>query len=145
MTTRRLLALCSILAAALAAPALAVDAPAAAPLRLGPASCGLAAGGPGERPEIPELAPEPRPRACTADLWCPDGCYIACQGNSLCEVGSTWIKCDGVQTNCPYPGCTPPTNCLDPCGYCDCRASGGTAWQCSKSFCIECWPPISCL
>jgi hypothetical protein len=146
MTTRSLLALSLVLAAvALAAPARAAEPAGPVPPFLAPPACSAAAASPFKLPQIPELTPEPGPLACTADLSCPDGCYIACQGNSICEVGSTWVKCDGVQTNCPYPGCGAPTNCLNPCGFCECRAAGFGVWQCTRAHCLDCWPPISCL
>ncbi len=96
--------------------------------------------------DLPGAAPEPIELThCNAQQSCSDGCFISCTGHTSCTVNATSVTCDGVTTNCPFPTCTPPVGCLDPCGFCECRASGGTTIQCNRGFCLDCWPPLSCL
>lgn len=76
--------------------------------------------------------------SCTADQTCPNQCFIHCDGVSSCTVTATSVTCDGNTTSCPYPSCTPPSACLSQgtgCEYCDCRAQGGTAIQCTRAWC----------
>ena len=87
------------------------------------------------------LAGTPAPvlkASCTADQTCPNQCFIHCDGVSSCTVTATSVTCDGNTTSCPYPSCTPPSACLSQgtgCEYCDCRAQGGTAIQCTRAWC----------
>lgn len=94
---------------------------------------------------LPELTADSlEASSCTAQQNCPgSGCFISCAGTSSCTVGATSVTCDGNTTNCP--SCpTPPSNCLDPCCWCECKAAGGTNTGCLRSCCIDCWPPLSC-
>jgi len=138
------LALC--LGVGLALPVAAADYDVAPPAPLfSSATCKTATADVPNLLELPGSAPEPvKLTHCNAQQSCPDGCFISCTGHTSCTVTATSVTCDGVTTNCPYPGCTPPVDCLDPCGYCDCRAAGGGAFQCSKGYCLECWPPWTC-
>jgi len=95
----------------------------------------------GEAQALPEgFVPEPdEAGACSAQQWCPNGCYISCSGSNSCSVGATSVTCDGVTTQCPYPSCTPPGTCLAPCGFCQCKAMG---WGgCLKNYCVDWEPP----
>lgn len=50
----------------------------------------------------PEIGtPAPTPRTCTATVDCGDGNTVSCTGNSICQVTSPGVKCDGVETRCP--------------------------------------------
>jgi hypothetical protein len=70
--------------------------------------------------------PEPQPaHHCNAQKFCADGCFISCVGHVSCTVQAASVTCDSVVTPCPYPSCTPPTGCLNPCDYCECKARGG--------------------
>ncbi len=131
----------------LALPAAAgVDAALPASLSPAPPACQVATAGLSDLLELPGAAPAPLElNHCNAQQTCSSGCFISCTGHSSCTVTSTSVTCDGVTTNCPFPGCTPSPSCLDPCGYCECRASGGGAVQCGRAYCVDCWPPISCL
>jgi hypothetical protein len=84
-------------------------------------------------------APQQKDGACTANLTCPvTGCFISCGGMITCSVGSNSVTCDGNTTPCPYESCVPPvTNCIDPCGYCQCRAGGGGQHFCVVSYCLD--------
>lgn len=44
---------------------------------------------------------------CTARKTCPDGCVIACGGNSTCSVGSFSVTCDGNTYTCSGPRLCP--------------------------------------
>ena len=81
--------------------------------------------------------PEPMWKTCTANQTCPSGCFISCNGQSSCTVQATSVTCDDIVTSCPFPGCTPLTNCIDPCGYCECRAMGFTVVQCGRWYCFD--------
>ena len=89
---------------------------------------------------IAALAMEDRvigqPSVCPAWLDCPSAnCRIYCHG-SYCVSDMAYIMCDGVITSCPWGGsCSPPTTCLDPCGYCECISQGGS--RCLRSYCYE--------
>ena len=70
--------------------------------------------------------PDPLPmNHCSAQQTCPSGCYISCTGHTSCTVQATSVTCDSVVTPCPYPGCTPPSGCLNPCDFCECKANFG--------------------
>jgi hypothetical protein len=45
---------------------------------------------------------------------------------------STSLVCEGVN----YPFCNPGGSCLDPCGYCACRADGQGPGICSFEYCL---------
>jgi len=78
-----------------------------------------------------------QPSVCPAWLECPSaGCRIYCYG-SYCVNDMTYIICDGVTTNCPWNGiCNPPSDCLEPCGYCECVAqSGQSSFYCRRNYC----------
>ena len=82
--------------------------------------------------------PAPLWKSCTATQVCSNGCEISCQGpntNSVCSSTTNSVTCDGVKTTCPYPNCVVSTSCLDRCGYCACKAAGGTGGDCLRSFC----------
>lgn len=121
----------------LAVPAIAAEhaEPATISLAVAPTTCSPAATTSPDLPATPELMPEPAPLTCTAVQSCQSGCSAFCQGNSVCQVGPTWVKCDGVQTNCPYPNCTDMCGYEDTCCYCTCRAGGGTPIQCIHQCC----------
>ena len=87
---------------------------------------------------VPGLSGTPAPvwkqSACSASLFCPNGCgQVSCSGSSACTIGSSSVTCDGVTTNCPVPSCSAPIGCDNPCAWCNCRASGKTAFQCRFS------------
>lgn len=136
-----------LLAAAvlLLAPLAAAEPPAVAmqPLTLDNAAC------PAQSPVVSSAAaPEvgtPEPLwldHCNATQNCPNGSQVSCQGHSSCTVGSESVTCDGVTQQCTL--CGEPQECLDPAGWCECRALGGGAWECTRDYCLECWPAHSC-
>jgi|CXWL01.1.fsa_nt_gi hypothetical protein len=138
-----LVALPVVAAEGLAAPAAKTP---EVPLFLAPACAAPTVALAADATELPELTPEMLElSSCTAQQNCPgSGCFISCAGVSSCTVGATSVTCDGATTNCP--SCpTPPSGCLDPCCWCECKAGGGTNWQCTRSCCLECWPPTSCI
>jgi hypothetical protein len=83
-------------------------------------------------------APQQKDGVCSANLTCPvTGCPIACGGMMTCSVGSNSVTCDGNTTPCPYQSCAPLVNCIDPCGYCQCRAGSGGQHFCAVSYCFD--------
>ena len=75
----------------------------------------------------PEVSRPLEMNHCNAQQTCPTNqCFISCTGHVSCTVASASVTCDNVTTGCPYPGCTPPTVCIDPCGYCACKANFGS-------------------
>jgi len=81
--------------------------------------------------------PAPSWKTCQANTLCPNGCQISCTGptETACSSTATSVTCSGTTTNCPYPTCTPLSPCVDPCGYCACRANGSGGFFCYTSFC----------
>ena len=72
---------------------------------------------------------------CNAQQTCPlSGCFIACTGHVSCTVQTSSVTCDNVVTGCP--SCpTPPTSCLDPCCWCECKAAGQVGcFRCCTDF-----------
>jgi hypothetical protein len=57
---------------------------------------------------------------CTVHLTCDvGGYYLSCSSNNGdCHAGPTWVKCDGVQQNCPI--CYKSVDCGCDCGTEDC-------------------------
>ena len=57
---------------------------------------------------------------CTVNLTCSVGGYqLSCSSNNGdCHSGPTWVKCDGVQQNCPV--CYKSVDCACDCGTVDC-------------------------
>jgi hypothetical protein len=84
-------------------------------------------------------APAPRPlTGCMVDLTCPvTMCVISCSGNTSCSVGTNSVTCDGNTTPCPYPGCSPPARCADPCGFCFCLSQGHSRPYCAHGLCLQ--------
>lgn len=82
-------------------------------------------------------APSWRFDGCQANITCPNGCEISCTGptQTSCSSTSTSVTCNGVTTNCPFPACNPINPCVDPCGFCECRANGGGILVCYRAFC----------
>jgi hypothetical protein len=81
--------------------------------------------------------PAPSWKSCQANVTCSSGCQISCMGPTAtsCSSTATSVTCNGTTTNCPYPTCTPPSQCVDPCTWCECRTSGGGGLFCYRAFC----------
>lgn len=90
---------------------------------------------PAINPEVEGATPEPLwMNHCNAAQNCSDGSQVSCQGHQSCTVQSTSVTCDGVTHECP--SCSGvKSGCLDPYGFCYCRASGGTIVYCTSEFC----------
>ena len=73
-------------------------------------------------------------QSCTADQTCANQCpSLHCDGVTSCTTTATSVTCDGNTFTCEFPTCTPPSGCLAQgtgCDWCDCRAQGGTIFQC---------------
>lgn len=75
---------------------------------------------------------------------CPGGTRISCVGHTSCTSGAGWVKCDGVQTNCPPPPCFKVcmdgyTSCYSDTG--NCSGSGVDTISCDGQQ-YQCGPPI---
>ena len=87
-------------------------------------------------PEIEGAPPEPLwMNHCNATQSCSDGSQVSCEGHVECTVQTASVTCDGVVHECP--SCSVPSGCVDPAGFCGCRASGGTFFQCNRDFCSD--------
>ncbi|HEX9945886.1 MAG TPA: hypothetical protein VGG03_28090 [Thermoanaerobaculia bacterium] len=81
--------------------------------------------------------------SCTVTLNCDVGYHLTCSsGSGDCQSGPTWVKCDGVQQDCPV--------CAEtcPCGertcfgwsYCD----SGLRWIECDGHRYSCIPVTQC-
>jgi len=90
----------------------------------------------------PETVGVPKPlpaqsSICPSWAGCSSGCNVTCNG-SYCYSYIMSVTCDGVTTYCPgLSGCNPPSDCADPCGYCECYFQGGH--RCLLNYCSEWW------
>lgn len=58
-------------------------------------------------------------QACTVTLHCAIGYFLSCSsGSGNCQSGPTWVRCDGVQQDCPV--CYKSVSCGCDCGTVDC-------------------------
>ncbi len=84
----------------------------------------------------PLLMPEPIAlTSCTAQLNCPNGGSVSCNGQTSCTVHSNYVTCDGNTFPC-LSSCFPPGGCADPDGYCACKAAGGGGPGCALAHCV---------
>ena len=85
---------------------------------------------------VTALLSSPRAIAtCTAMQNCANGSTVSCTGNSTCNVGATYVQCDGVTTSCPSSSCSETIECPPPYRPCTlfCSSSTGPCSQTSTS------------
>jgi hypothetical protein len=89
----------------------------------------------------------PTKSSCTVSLTCDVGAYpLSCSSaNGDCQAGSTWVKCDGVQQDCPV--CYKTRTCCDnsviECyGWTSCGFGGTRSVVCDGQVEGTC-PPLS--
>jgi hypothetical protein len=88
-------------------------------------------------PQTEAAITEEDPNICTANLVCPSGSTIWCEGDLTCEVRADhfYIICDDSATYCPCYGSVCGNGYFPEC-RCICIAAGGTL--CWKSCRAEC-------
>ena len=107
----KILTATALLLVALAGPAVA-DSSASGP---SPADLAFLQSLAGTEAPAPAIGtPAPKSLTCTATVDCGDGNTVTCTGQSICQVTSPGVKCDGVETRCPnYCTIGMTCNCCD--------------------------------
>lgn len=99
----------------------------------------------GDAPLVQAGLPDPIAlNGCHADLDCPGGSQIWCDGNTYCSVHASlfFISCDGSPTYCPCYGSV-CWDGSDPTCVCWCLEGGGGSMRECRLECRQACPPFT--